>query len=79
MLVTMTESAQARAENRAAHQAYPRAPLPTRVPRGETPKEEPAAVTKLRQPVKAATPGSSVAPRSRSAPVWMPPTVLMSV
>ena len=55
MLVTMTEYARALAESRAAHRAYWRALLPTRVPRGERPQRTDAqALTELRRRVKAA-------------------------
>jgi len=55
MLVTMTEYSQALAESRAAHRAYRRALLPTRVRRGERPpRTNPQTVTELRRRVKAA-------------------------
>ena len=55
MMVTVTEYARALAESRAAHRAYRRALLPTRVPRGERPRPtDPRTVTALRRRVKAA-------------------------
>jgi hypothetical protein len=55
MLVTMTEYARALAESRAAHRAYWRALVPTRVPRGERARtKDPRTVTALRRRMKAA-------------------------
>jgi hypothetical protein len=57
MLATMTVSKYGRAlaESRAAHRAYRRALLPTRVPRGESHRTtNPQTVTELRRRVKAA-------------------------